>query len=309
MLLLQQNLQAAAADVSVSSATTDGSDLTAAQASSVVAASSATVDNADISAGNASVTVASSAASTDGQDVTAASVTVVVAGVGVSSATTDGADTTASSVGVSVSASSASADGADITAASVGASVSASSVTTNGADISAGQASPTVSATSATSDGQDTTAASAAPRVTASSATADGQDVTAAQAEAAPVEVTPAGGGMGFEWRYARSARPPLVLRVLAERASRKRAQSYPSRKPAKKIEQQAAELALDDGSQSQFNSLLQRWKALSPPAQAMPDPDAEALFFAHVAERIQQLQAERDQLDEDDAVLALLMT
>ena len=40
-----------------------------------------------------------------------------------------------------------------------------------------------------------------------------------------------------------------------------------------------------------------------------MPAPDAEALFMAHVAERIRQLQDEREQLDEEEAVLALLLT
>ena len=116
------------------------------------------------------------------------------------------------------------------------------------------------------------------------------------------------GGGMGFIMRGRSVHRQPLVLRILAERASQKRALSFPSRKPAKKIEQQAAVLALDDGSQSQFDALLKRWKAETPPAAAMPDHAAESLFMAHVAERIRQMQGEREQLDEDEAVLALLM-
>lgn len=120
-------------------------------------------------------------------------------------------------------------------------------------------------------------------------------------------EPVPAGGGYGFEISAIRSVhRLSLVQRILAERASLKRAASYPSRKPAKKIEQQAAELALDDGSSAQFDAMLARWKAVTPPAAAMPNKDAEMLFMAHVAERIRQLQREQD---DEEAVLALLMT
>ena len=128
--------------------------------------------------------------------------------------------------------------------------------------------------------------------------------ISGASLPTAPVDN---GDGGGSSTRVVRSIhRLPLVQRVLAERASRQKAASYPSRKPAKKIEIEAAELALNDGSPAQFNALLERWKAASPPVAAMPDPAAEALFMAHVAERIGQLQLE--QQDEEEALLALFL-
>lgn len=180
MLLLQLNLQAAAGGISVSSATTDAADITAANASPVVSSSSATTNAQDTSAGNVSPVIATSSATTDGQDTTAAS---VATSISVTSATTDSADITAASVdvvGAGVSVSSATTDAADTTAGSVAIGIGASSATTNAADTTAGQVSTVVSASSTTTNAPDTTATSVAPQLAVSSATTDSADTTAA---------------------------------------------------------------------------------------------------------------------------------
>jgi hypothetical protein len=127
---------------------------------------------------------------------------------------------------------------------------------------------------------------------------------------AAPeIPETPAGAAPSQEVQVIRTVRDPsLVRRIYAGQANRPQAQSYTSRKPAKKIEQQAAVLALDEGSTTALDALLTQWLAVSPPMAAMPAPDAQALFYAHVAQALERIRIEREQQDEEEAVLALLL-
>ena len=97
MLLFTLNLQSAAS-IGVSSATTDGADVTAAQAGPVVGVSSTTTDGADVTAAQVGPVVGVASTTADGVDVTAAQAGPVVS---FSGATTDGADVSAAAVTVS----------------------------------------------------------------------------------------------------------------------------------------------------------------------------------------------------------------
>jgi hypothetical protein len=109
----------------------------AADSGGIISVSSATTDGADVSAILLNIIVATSSATTDGADVSAATIGPIAA---VTSATTDGDDVSAIAISPVVGASTETTDGADVSAADVNPQsdiVSASSDTTNGADESA----------------------------------------------------------------------------------------------------------------------------------------------------------------------------
>ena len=273
--------------------------LTNSIASGGISVTSATTDGADITAGNVGVLVASSSATNDGADVTAASVGAVIAS---SSATTDGQDVTASSAAVVVSASSATTDGADVSAGQASPTVSAVSATTDGQDVTAASASPVIGVSSNTTDGADVTASSVQVVIGVTSNTTDGADISAANAEI--VELV-SSGGAGFETGGALIvSRKPLLQQIMEARAARIKPAKKSMRRKARAIEAQAVDLVLAGGGESAFNELMRQWAKQEPVLPAQPTMNLEQLFMAQIAIHIRRIE----QQDEEDALIALLI-
>lgn len=142
--------------IDISSATTDGSDVLAAQGGPVIGCSSATTDGADVMASQLDMGVVLSCAVVDGADVLATNVAPLVS---TTSSSTDGADTLAGSVSPLIATSSATTDGQDALAGAVSPIVAAASEVTDSADLLVANASPLIESVAALVDGLDLFAA------------------------------------------------------------------------------------------------------------------------------------------------------
>ena len=147
------------ATVGVSSATTNGTDTTAAQCTVSQSASSATADGADISMAQVSAVIAAMGKAVDLLDVSAAQVSIIGS---LSSTRTDGMDAALANAEVRSSASSATTDSADVAdaqVAPVSISTSVSSASLDGADAAVAQASATSGVSAALLESADAVAA------------------------------------------------------------------------------------------------------------------------------------------------------
>lgn len=130
------------------------------------------------------------------------------------------------------------------------------------------------------------------------SLTLEGQDAT----------LTYSGNGTagvgGFEYRIVPMVRHKTLLqRIRESRPVKVNPVKQKSRKKASVIEVRAAQLAIDDGSEAEFRSLMDQWRAQNPVTPEAAGVDQYALFMAQVALQIKQIEQ-----DDEDAVLTLLL-
>lgn len=91
----------------------------------------------------------------------------------------------------------------------------------------------------------------------------------------------------------------PIRIKPVKQKA-RKKASAEGA---ASVIEVRAAQLAIDDGSEAEFRSLMDQWIAQKPVIPEAAGLDPYALFMAQVALQIKQIEQ-----DDEDAVLTLLL-